>query len=336
MKKFLKYMFAFCLVAISCVALTACGNKYKGSEKVMSLSVNPAVSFVVDKDNKIASVSYDNPDAGVIYANVNFVGKDVNEVVKLFIDYSVVSGHIDMSGETVTFNVQGTVNADVDALKELVKNQIESTFNKLNVEVTAKFDSTYNDLKQQVKDYANEFTNKQIEDMTIEEMLAYVKEKQEQYAGLAETQVELIKSSAKTQADIILKAVKGAMEIAEEALKNSQENFDNFVTNNPLVSEEMKQMYKQSLDNAKAQYEQAKSELEAKITEYNAWINDQVTNAKQKFEQERTKLIATYKNQVSNYKTTLQTYLDNAKQNGMSDADYNYYIQLSVSLSNNQ
>lgn len=336
MKKFLKYMFAFCLVAISCVALTACGNKDKGSEKVMSLSVNPAVSFVVDKDNKIASVSYDNPDAGVIYANVNFVGMDANEVVKLFIDYSVVSGHIDMSGETVTFNVQGTVSADVDALKELVKNQIESTFNKLNVEVTAKFDSTYNDLKQQVKDYANEFTNKQIEDMTIEEMLAYVKEKQEQYAGLAETQVELIKSSAKTQADIILKAVKGAMEIAEEALKNSQENFDNFVTNNPLVSEEMKQMYKQSLDNAKAQYEQAKSELDAKITEYNAWINDQVTNAKQKFEQERTKLIATYKNQVSNYKTTLQTYLDNAKQNGMSDADYNYYIQLSVSLSNNQ
>ena len=329
-------MFAFCLVAISCVALTACGNKDKGSEKVMSLSVNPAVSFVVDKDNKIASVSYDNSDAGVIYANVNFVGKDANEVVKLFIDYSVVSGHIDMSGETVTFNVQGTVSADVDALKELVKNQIERTFNKLNVEVTAKFDSTYNDLKQQVKDYANEFTNKQIEDMTIEEMLAYVKEKQEQYAGLAETQVELIKSSAKTQADIILKAVKGAMEVAEEALKNSQENFDNFVTNNPLVSEKMKQMYKQSLDNAKAQYEQAKSELEAKITEYNAWINDQVTNAKQKFEQERTKLITTYKNQVSNYKTTLQTYLDNAKQNGMSDADYNYYIQLSVSLSNNQ
>ena len=84
MKKFVKYLLVLCLIVPFAFMFAGCGEAKPAN--VMTMSVNPEVSFVLDANNNVISVKYNNADSSMIYADVNFVGKDVNTTVQLFIE----------------------------------------------------------------------------------------------------------------------------------------------------------------------------------------------------------------------------------------------------------
>ena len=129
MKKLLKY-FLFALAIIPCaVVLAACAGKGDDAcVKTMSMSVNPEVTFTVDENDKVVAVTFDNNDAGTIYANINFVGKNVEEAVDIFVEISAITGHIDFSEiNDFEINVNGENAETVEEFKNKVSTQIKAT-----------------------------------------------------------------------------------------------------------------------------------------------------------------------------------------------------------------
>lgn len=109
-KKIVTMLAAFVMVFSFGFILTACGgddgDNVKTS-KVMNLSLNPSIELVLDKDNKVVSVSANNDEGNFIIANATFTGLTADDAVELFLQVTKNSGYI----------VEGSVNIGEDELK---------------------------------------------------------------------------------------------------------------------------------------------------------------------------------------------------------------------------
>ena len=109
-KKLVTMLAAFVMVFSFGFILTACGGD-DGDEvkisKVMNLSLNPSIELILDKDNKVVSVSANNDEGNFIIANATFTGLTVDAAVELFLQATKNSGYI----------VEGLVNIGEDELK---------------------------------------------------------------------------------------------------------------------------------------------------------------------------------------------------------------------------
>ena len=70
-------------------------------ETVFAVEINPAAAFVLDKNDKVKSVTAINSDADVILSseeNLNeIIGKSANQAVEKFVDIAAKYGYIDLS-----------------------------------------------------------------------------------------------------------------------------------------------------------------------------------------------------------------------------------------------
>ena len=342
-KKILSLVLVLCLF-IPCVAMLA-GCK-KGSESTMSMSVNPEVSFVVDGKNKIVSVHYENEDAGTIYANVNFVGKDVDSAIQIFIEQSAISGHIDLAGDEVDIEVNGSVEKDIKALQEKAKAKVESVFANLGVEVEVNLTEL---TEQARKDglvasaavLAPEKSLDELKAMTNEELVELIKTKQKEYEGLAYDQVAAIKDQFSKAKNAVLQTIESirasldtlqaTIEEQEAVIEAKRAEIAELGENNPLaaIAQAALEAAQTSINQANTTISEKRVELEAKI---NTFINNkkaEIEQAKASFEAHKADLINDYKAQVETAKTNFVNHLDTAKANGnLTEAQYNYWKEL--------
>ena len=107
-KKFLSFVIALCLILPSMFLLTACKNT-EPSSRVLSVDLNPQVEFVLDAENKVASVNALNDDGyAIINADVDFSGLSAEDAVDLFLDTANDLGFVvDKQGEEITISISG-------------------------------------------------------------------------------------------------------------------------------------------------------------------------------------------------------------------------------------
>ncbi|MGN1227147.1 MAG: hypothetical protein ACI4TX_00725 [Christensenellales bacterium] len=112
---------------VSLIILNNNGNQSTPTSTV-EMSVNPAVELVVDSNNKVVSVNYENEDAEIIFSKDVLVGKSIEEVARMFVKNATEAGYIDVNtdGTTVTITVNGISAEDIEKLE----NKIISTVNK--------------------------------------------------------------------------------------------------------------------------------------------------------------------------------------------------------------
>ena len=274
MKKLFKY-FLLALAIVPCaVVLAACGGK--GDEacvKTMSMSVNPEVTFTVDEDDKVVAVTFDNEDAGTIYANINFVGKDVNEAVDIFVEISAITGHINFSEmNDFEINVNGENAKTVEEFKNKVSAQIKATCDELGIQVEFDFanaEDAVEDLIEKVKELAPQYSLEELEKMAeadINALVELAKETQEKYAGLAYSQIDQVVNEF-TSADGIKKYFLTAVETARTTLNEAEENLNQYLTGPyaQFLTPELKAELEGTINAAKETLENAVSTLEAEL-----------------------------------------------------------------------
>ena len=274
MKKLFKY-FLLALAIVPCaVVLAACGGK--GDEacvKTMSMSVNPEVTFTVDEDDKVVAVTFDNEDAGTIYANINFVGKDVNEAVDIFVEISAITGHIDFSEmNDFEITVNGENSKTVEEFKKKVSTQIEATCDELGIQVEFDFadaEDAVEDLIKKVNKLAPQYSLEELEEMAeadINALVELAQETQEKYAGLAYSQINEVVNKF-TSADGIKKGFLTAVETARTALNEAEENLNQYLTSplSNLLTPEKRAELEGFINTAKENLENAVSTLEAEL-----------------------------------------------------------------------
>ena len=133
MKKITAFLCALTVVAGGAMTMVGCGGEEtaNGEKKVMNVSLNPEVEFVLDEEDKVVSVNALNEEGNLIISAETFTGKSAEDAAKLFVEVSKETG----------FVVSGSVKAGE---------------NEINISIsgdTKKAEALYNDVKAKVNEY---------------------------------------------------------------------------------------------------------------------------------------------------------------------------------------
>ncbi len=69
----------------------------------LAIDINPSIEFLLDEEGVVVSVQYNNDDACIAAADLDFVGLHYEDAIELFIEAAVNAGYIDV--ETTDNNV---------------------------------------------------------------------------------------------------------------------------------------------------------------------------------------------------------------------------------------
>lgn len=286
MKKIFKTL-ALILIVLMATSLTACGNS-NACTTTMSISVNPSATFTLNKQDKIIAVTFDNEDAGRIFANVDFVGKDVNEAIDMFVEIGVITGHLNFTAENEFYiNVNGKNAEEVKAFTEKVKIRVNQTCSNLGITSSCNVASTEQALQNlinKVQNLAPEYSEDELKEMAQKDMsklVELVKEVQTKYAGLAYNQInEILENISK---DSLKQSMLQAIANARMALEKAEEY---------LNSPELREQY----NKLKKEFDDAVTSFEAEINTIIKETRNQSEKVKQNLKELASQEITTFKN----------------------------------------
>lgn len=183
MKKLLSFFITLCLALPLALSLTACAPK---QEKVMNLSINPSVEFVLDGNDKVISVNATNDEGNFIIANATFVGLSAEDATTLFIEVSEENGFV-VKGQNAENELKIEVSGET---AEKVYNKVKTAANEFvntleNVSINVSFDEiTVEELQAKVLACMQELNQTVVNEMQSSELIAKIKKSREETKNL--------------------------------------------------------------------------------------------------------------------------------------------------------
>lgn len=242
MKKFFKSLcacFVMLVIFAGAMSLVGCGKKEE--ERLMNVSMNPSLEFVLDKNDKVVSVTATNDDGNYILTKVDFEGKTAKEAVEAFLTVAkengfAIAGDVDATENELKISISGE---DAKALYNEVKSYAKSKLEALDLNAKISFEGVISkdELATRVSQLMQEIPVDLAKEMTREELVALIQESHEQTEELLSQ--ELKELYYKTRAEEIVKAkfeaVKGliasGMGVFGEFLNNVNTNLTALVEN---------------------------------------------------------------------------------------------------------
>lgn len=172
-KRFLSLCAAFALGA----TMFSFGGCSKAAENTrMTVDINPSVELMVDKDNKVVSVTALNDDAAIILQGTAFVGKTSDEAVKGVVEVAtetgyIVKGEVEVGENNVKISVSGDTKWAKDLYKDAekkVNEYLESSGVKATVE---RVDALKTEALKQLAKHNSTYTEEEIAGMNDEQLL---------------------------------------------------------------------------------------------------------------------------------------------------------------------
>jgi len=157
------------------ITFASCGKK-TNETKIMNLSVNPSLEFVVSSENIVLSVTANNEDGVYILQKYSdFVGMEADEAALKFLQLAeeygfVVEGYADNA--TFKISISGE---EANKLYESVKKEINSKAFELGIDISNLDHITEEELEDMVAECYQEYTNEQITDMCEQDLVNKIK-----------------------------------------------------------------------------------------------------------------------------------------------------------------
>lgn len=326
MKKFAKYLLVLCVMIPCALIFTSC-KKTAQATSVMTMSVNPEVSFVLDSKNKVLSVNYSNEDAGNLYADINFVGKDVDSTIQIFIERAAISGHVDLNGDEVTIEISGMDQKKVDDLKNKAKTKVEEVFKTFGAEVEVKVSNLavqaqHNALVAKAEILAPEKDTYELQAMSDKELLELINTKQTELKDLTYEQIQQLQDDFSVAKNSLMKtidSVRAMIKSTRDYIENLEEKYKDSIP----------ESIKEQIDEAKAKIDGYQKELDAKIDEFLAEKSQEIDKLKAKYEEAKEKADLEFKSQVEQSKKDVVAHLEISKNNGtITQEQYDYWVNI--------
>lgn len=324
MKKFAKYLLVLCIMIPCAFIFTSCKKETAEASSVMTLSVNPEVSFVLDSNNKVMSVNYSNEDAGNLYADINFVGKDVDSTIQVFIDRAVISGHVELDGDEVSIEINGANEDEVKKLTDSVKTKVQSVFKSfgVNVEVSAKeftAKAQHESLVARAEILAPEKDSEELDAMSDDDLIKFINEKQDELKNLTYEQLQTLYSNTKSSFLDVIDALRTKIKELKNTVNEYIEKYED------VIPESMQTL----INSYKTQLEEKQKELDAKIDAYLEEKSQEIETMKQQYNEFKQKAETEFKSQVEQSKKDVVAHLEISKNNGtITQEQYDYYVNL--------
>lgn len=180
MKNFKKLVCLLCaaVICLSLIPFAGCDSKSGDADKVMTLSLNPEVEFILDGNDKVISVNALNEEGNLIISATAFKdieGKDAATAAKLFLQVSnengfLVKGNANYGENEIEISISGE---SVQKLYDKVKENAKNYLSKENI--SAKIDElekiTKEELEELVAECAPYLEKVEIKAMEYKELL---------------------------------------------------------------------------------------------------------------------------------------------------------------------
>lgn len=235
-------------------------NQPTQAPSIVTLSVNPSIRFVLDKDNKVASVTGENDEGKMIVAGEEIVGKPIDKAIELVLKVEnetgyLVSGNVSSDENNISVSVTVDNKAVEEALKDSISNTVSAVCDELNVDAHMEYAQAYN--KEKLQELAmkcdSTLSEEEVKEMSYEQLINVIKVYGLETAELYSTDLENFYNEAKAYKlsfaeqkftkDVIanMSVIYGVfMESYQTVLDNLQSKIDelNELNYNHFVSEE--------------------------------------------------------------------------------------------------
>lgn len=195
------------LMAItSSIFLGGCFTSEAEGEKVMNLSLNPQVEFLLDANDKVVSVNALNEEGNLIVSAAAFKGKTAEEAAKLFVKVSketgfIVSGEVNNSENQLKIAFSGDAE-EAEALYNSVKTKVDEYLTEENITATIEkaVAITEAQLKEMLKECAPYIETAKIEAMNQAELMKELTKSRKETAKLYSQELKTAYYEAKALA----------------------------------------------------------------------------------------------------------------------------------------
>ena len=204
--------------------LVGCGEN-EDNLQVMTMSVNPGIEFIVDKNDKVVSVTASNEDGAYILEKATeLTGMTAKDAALKFIELSeqygfVVSGTA--NGEEITISVSGD---GAEKLYNDVKNKISSKVSELGLTISEMTEIDEDKLEEIVAQCYQHYSLDEIEDMSDEKLLELIKQSREETKDIYSEEERL--NYYKERAE---KVLAGQVEAIKNAIENNTNQALSFI-----------------------------------------------------------------------------------------------------------
>lgn len=126
-KLFLTFAIIFASIGLlGCVQLNSEYSDYT----YLSLEMNPAIDFIIDKNDNVHTYQLRNEDAEIVAAGLELEGKNYEEALRLYLNAAIQTGYIDVSRADGAVMIQsgGRSEAKNNAFMIRVENKIQTFF----------------------------------------------------------------------------------------------------------------------------------------------------------------------------------------------------------------
>ena len=180
---------------------------------MVQMNLNPSVSFVIDEENKVVSITGENNEGKMIIAGEEIVGEDLSKAIEIILTVENETGYL-VSGQVSADenNLSFTINVDNEKLQKEIESQITTTVNQvceeLSVSKHISYAKAYNEeqLNKLVLKADPTLTEEDVENMTYEQKIntiklyqletaeLYTKELEELYTQVKEYEIKFVAS----------------------------------------------------------------------------------------------------------------------------------------------
>ena len=175
-KKIFSFVLAICLIIPCAIAFVGCGSNDE-SEKVMNVSLNPKLEFVLNKNNRVVTVNAINEEGNHIIAlavdeaNAKsfFEGMTAEDAVELFLELTKENGYL-ISGNDEKIEIE--ISGDANKLMKSVKNTANKYFEKYGFDVSVVTDAIKKEeIANEVKKCLKEISSEELDGMSQEKLV---------------------------------------------------------------------------------------------------------------------------------------------------------------------
>ena len=135
-RRFVSFIILSAMV-LSLFSLVSCSKKDQDDFTRMTVDIKPSIEFMLDDQNKVASVTALNDDGSILIVGEAFVGKTAEEAVELVVSLAsdtgyLVKGNMEVSANTVKISVSGD-SKQAEKLKNAVVEKAEQALHRLDI-----------------------------------------------------------------------------------------------------------------------------------------------------------------------------------------------------------
>lgn len=329
MKKLLSVLGAFVMCVAMSFAFVGCGSSSQAT-KTLEVDMNPNIMLVMDDNNKITSVEFKTEETNQIFIDVDFTGKSLDQALELFVNYSLISGHLTLTGEEVTITGTAATEEALTAIKDAAETALKNAFDQIGVDVqVTKVEKSLTEIKEALHGHAQGLApdrpHHDLEKMSVAELTKLIDEKQKEYKGLTYQQIQEIEAmfeegGAEAALKTALDLANDAFASAQSALEEAQSDLDDLKAtlgnDNPAV-----QAAQTAVNQAQTVLNQAKTAFNEALSAFNERKAELIAQAKQAYNEAKEALKTAYKTKVENAKIAVENHLDTAVEGEIITAE---------------